>query len=116
VGEAVGSREGVHWCLGALCDGGPRCTRPTWPWLAMQRPCGASGERDSDSIILWLFLGSKRMILMVTHVVRVWLYVKLTPYPLSHGPRGSIGRVGHGEAGPLDFTRAVVAVTGLFLH
>jgi hypothetical protein len=45
-------------------------------------------------------------LLMVTHVVRVWLYVKLTAYPLSHGPKGSIGRVGHGEAGPLDFTRA----------
>ena len=56
------------------------------------------------------------MILMVTHVVRVWLYVKLTPYPLSHGPRGSVGWVGHGEAGPLDFSRAAVAVTELFLH
>ena len=51
-----------------------------------------------------------------THVVRVWLYVKLTPYPLSHGPRGSIGWVGHGEAGPLDFSRADVAVTESFLH
>ena len=51
VGEFVGSREGVHWCLGALCDRYPRCTRPPWPWLAMQRPCGESGERDSDTII-----------------------------------------------------------------
>ena len=56
------------------------------------------------------------MILMVTNVVRVWLYVKLTPYPLSHGPRGTVGRVGNGEAGPLDFTQAAVAVTVLFLH
>ena len=56
------------------------------------------------------------MILMATHDVRAWLYVKLTSYPLSHDPRGSIGCVGHSETGPLDFTRGGVAVTELYLH
>ena len=44
-------------------------------------------------------------ILMATHDVCVWLYVKLTPYPLSHDLMGSIGWVGHGGTGPLNFAR-----------
>jgi hypothetical protein len=62
------------------------------------------------------FLGSVRMILMATHDVRAWLYVKLTSYPLSHDPRDSVGCVGHSETGPLDFTRGGVTVTVVFLH
>jgi hypothetical protein len=116
VGEFVGSREGVHWCLGALCDRYPRCTRPPWPWLAMQRPCGESGERDSDTIIQCEKPRLKQMILMATNVVRVCLYVRLTPYPLSHGPRGPIGWVGRGKSGPLNFTVAGSAVTVRNLH
>ena len=50
-------------------------------------------------------------ILMATHDVCVWLYVKLTPYPPSHGPRGSIGWFEHGRTGPLKFTRGRLAVT-----
>ena len=51
VGEFVGRRKGVLWGLGALCARNPCCTRPPRPWLAMQRLCGASEERGSDSII-----------------------------------------------------------------
>ena len=51
VGEFVGRREGVLWGLGALCARNPCYTRPPRPWLAMQRLCGASEERGSDSII-----------------------------------------------------------------
>ena len=51
------------------------------------------------------------MILVATHDVRVWLYVKLTLRPLSHDPGASTGWVGHGKSGPLEFTRGGVAVT-----
>ena len=51
---------------------------------------------------------------MATRHVRVWLYVKLTPYPLTHDPGDSIGWVGHSKIGPLNFTRSGVTVTGFY--
>ena len=114
--EVVGSREGIILGLGAACARISCCTRLCWPWLAMERPCEASGERDSYGIIqLWILLGPKHMILMAIHVVRVCLYVKLTSYPLSHDSRGSIGWVGHSEIGPLNFACGGMTVTGLYL-
>ena len=56
------------------------------------------------------------MILMATHDVCVWLYVKLTPYPLSHDLMGSIGWVGHGGTGPLNFARGGRTVTEVSPH
>ena len=61
--EVVGSREGIILGLGAACARISCCTRLCWPWLAMERPCEASGERDSYGIILWILLGPKHMIL-----------------------------------------------------
>ena len=60
--------------------------------------------------------GLKWMIVSATNDVRVWLYVNLTPYPLNHGPRGSIGWVGQGKSGPLNFAPGGMAVTDVFLH
>ena len=48
VGEVVGSHEGVTLGLGALHAHVPCYTRLSWPWLAVGRPWGASGERGSD--------------------------------------------------------------------
>ena len=39
VGEVVGSHESVPLGLGALYARDPCCTRPSWPRLAMARPC-----------------------------------------------------------------------------
>ena len=84
-----------------------------WPWEGL-------GERQGRGVaigIIQCFLpGLKWMILMATHDARTWLYVKLTSYPLSNDPRGSIGCVGNSETGPLDFTHRGVAVTVFFLH
>ena len=91
VRELVGSHEGITLGLGAACARVVCRARLCWPWLAMEGPCEASGERESDGIIQCLFLGLEGMILLATHDVRVWLYVKLTSYPLSHDPRGAIG-------------------------
>ena len=46
---------------------------------------------------------------------RVWLYLKLRPYPLSHSPRGSIGWDWHGKSGPLNFGSAAMAVADGYL-
>ena len=54
------------------------------------------------------------MILMATHDVRVWLYVKLTPSPLSHDPMGSVGWIWHGGIGPLNFASGGRTVTEVF--
>ena len=56
------------------------------------------------------------MILMATHDVRVWLYVKLTSSPLSHDPMGSVGWVWHGGIGPLNFASGGRTVTEVFPH
>ena len=83
-------------------------------------PCHGLAERQESVTAIVsssdLLLCLKWMILMATHDVRAWLYVKLTSYPLSHDSRGTIGCVGHSETGPLDFTRGGVAVTELYLH
>ena len=116
VGEVVGSHEGVPLGVGALCARVSCCARLPWPWLAARRSCKASGERASDSIIQCFFLGLFGMILSRTNDARVWLYVKLTSFPLWHGLRGSMGWAWHSNSGPLDFTVAGVAVTVLYLH
>ena len=61
-------------------------------------------------------LGSMRTILMVICHARVWLCVRLTPYPLSYDPMGSIGWVWHGGIGPLNFACGGRTVTEVFLH
>ena len=60
--------------------------------------------------------GSKKDDTYGDNDARVWLYVKLTPYPLSHGPRGPIGWVGHGKSGPLNFGPAAMAVTDVYTY
>ena len=65
------SHEGIPLGLGAACARVVCRARLCWPWLAMEGPCEASGERESDGIIQCLFLGLEGMILLATHDVRV---------------------------------------------
>ena len=86
-----------------------------WPWEGLGE---RQGRGVAIGIIQCLLLGRNRimnrMILIATYHACVWLCVKLTSYPLSHDPRGSVGWVEHGQTGPLDFTPGRMAVTLCF--
>ena len=90
-------------------------THPAFDW-----PCRGVAERQESGTAIVSFgerkPGSKMDDTYGDNDVRVWLYVSLTPYPLSYGPRGPIGWVRQGKSGPLNFGWAVMAVTDVFLH